>query len=134
MSVTTNFHHPLRTGMLRLNKRAQEKFGTVVKAGVNDKTVTVEVSNYAYNKRYRKWFAARMKFHCHDEHEESCVGDKVIICQCLKLSARKHMYVKRIILPIGRNAFYQGKFAKDELDAIELNQEIRDSYKNKLLL
>ena len=134
MSVATNFKHPLRTGYLKLAHSGVEKFGTVVRTGRNRKTCTVEVSNYSFNYKYKRWFGARKKFHCHDEFEEACVGDKVIIRSCLKVSPIKSFYVRSIVLPIGRNSFYQGKFSKDELDALEYNQKLRDNYKNEVLL
>mmetsp|Transcript_28461 Transcript_28461/g.25190 ORF Transcript_28461/g.25190 Transcript_28461/m.25190 type:complete len:136 (+) Transcript_28461:12-419(+) len=133
MSVATNFKHPLRNGAVKLARSGDEKFGTVVKSGVNKKTVTVEVSCFAYNNRYRKWYGARRKFHCHDEFEEACVGDKVVIRSCKRLSPRKFTYVKQIILPIGRNAFYAGKFTKDEVDAVDFNENLRNQYKQDLL-
>lgn len=43
-----------QTGKVRLLDSGRELFGTVVKHGVNDKTVTVRVSSKHFNHKYRK--------------------------------------------------------------------------------
>ncbi|CAI2384593.1 unnamed protein product [Moneuplotes crassus] len=139
--VPYGLSHPLRSGIINLSRKGNEKFGTVVKAGVNAKTVTVEVTNYSYPTspkshmtKHRRWKRTRSRIHCHDEYEECSIGDKVIIRGCIKISPIKSFYVKQIVLPIGRNAYYAGRFSKDEVDAVGFNEDLREKYKKEMLI
>ena len=46
MSALWNLTAPLRTGHIPLAASGREMFGTVIKHGVNKKTVTVKVDRY----------------------------------------------------------------------------------------
>ena len=43
MSNVFNFKDPLRTGFIKLKSAGYEKYGTVIKAGLSNKTVTVRL-------------------------------------------------------------------------------------------
>ena len=135
MSVPVNLRHPLRTGFIIMDKNhGIERFGTVIRTGRMQKTCTVEWTNYRYYNKHKVWVSRRHRFHCHDPDEFCCVGDKVIIRQCLKLSTLKYFYIKSVVLPIGRNSFYAGKLSKDEIDAISFNEDLRKNSLNELLI
>mmetsp|Transcript_5532 Transcript_5532/g.3893 ORF Transcript_5532/g.3893 Transcript_5532/m.3893 type:complete len:109 (+) Transcript_5532:26-352(+) len=97
-----NFAHPLRKGHIRLADSGRELFGTVIKQGVNDKTVTVRVSRYGFNHKIGIWFSSTKNFHCHDEENYCRTGDKVVIRTTRKISPIKHFYVRNIVRPAGR--------------------------------
>mmetsp|Transcript_19131 Transcript_19131/g.34847 ORF Transcript_19131/g.34847 Transcript_19131/m.34847 type:complete len:122 (-) Transcript_19131:635-1000(-) len=102
MTSVWNLMSPLRTGFLNLKASGNELFGTVIKAGVNRKTVTVSVDRYNYDTKLKCNFSKRKSFQVHDELSTCTVGDKVIIKTCRPLSATKRYYVKQIVLPIPR--------------------------------
>ena len=96
-----NLKHPLRTGFVKL-VAGKEKFGSVVKQGYMDKTVSVRVNSYHYNYKIGIWFTKSKLFHCHDEENYCKIGDKVVITHGGNFSKIKHYYVRNIILPAGR--------------------------------
>jgi ribosomal protein S17 len=49
MSALWNLLSPLRTGHIPLAHSGRELFGTVIKHGINLKTVTVKVDRYFYH-------------------------------------------------------------------------------------
>ena len=73
-----NLKHPLRTGFIKLAP-GKEKYGTVVKQGINDKTVTVKVNSYHWNYKVGFWLTKAKFLHCHDEENYVRTGDKVVI-------------------------------------------------------
>lgn len=91
-----------QTGRLKLLDSGRELFGTVVKHGVNDKTVTVRVSARHYNHKYKKRLYSNKNKQVHDEHNYCVTGDKVIISNCAQLSATKAYFVKTIVKPFLR--------------------------------
>lgn len=93
----------VRTGRVKLLDSGRELFGTVVKHGINDKTVTVRVSSRGFNERYKRPVYNHKNKQVHDEYNYCVAGDKVIIHTCEKLSKSKAYYVKKIVVPFGRS-------------------------------
>lgn len=91
-----------QTGKVKLLDSGQELFGTVVKHGVNDKTVTVRVSSRHFNSKYKKALYSNKSKQVHDQYNYCITGDKVIIANCYKLSSTKAYYVKTIVKPFPR--------------------------------
>ena len=54
------------TGNIKILDSGRELFGTVVKHGVNDKTVTVRVSSSRINHKYKKWLYNNKNKQVHD--------------------------------------------------------------------
>ena len=81
-----NLTHPLRTGFIKVAPHGKEFYGTVVRQGRMDKTVTVRVNNYHFNYKIGFWVTKSKNFHCHDGENYTRVGDKVIIQSCRKMS------------------------------------------------
>lgn len=86
-----------QTGKVKLLDSGRELFGTVIKHGVNDKTITVRVSSRRWNSKYAKALFNSKNKQVHDEYNYCVTGDKVIISNCLKLSPTKAYYVKEIV-------------------------------------
>lgn len=55
-----------RTGTIKLLDSGRELYGTVIKHGVNDKTVTVRVSSRHYNQKYKKFLYNNKHKQVHD--------------------------------------------------------------------
>ena len=51
---------------MRLAKAGVERYGTVVRQGVNDKSVVVKVYRYNYIKKYKRYKTSTNKIHAHD--------------------------------------------------------------------
>ena len=77
-------------------KRAHELVGTVV-SDVNDKTITVLVETYKYDKLYHKRVKYSKKYAAHDEKNEAKVGDTVRIVETRPLSKTKHFRLVKVI-------------------------------------
>ena len=90
------------TGNVKLLDSGRELFGTVIKHGVNDKTVTVRVSSRHYNQKYKKYLYNHKHKQVHDELNYWVTGDKVIIANCQQLTNTKAYYVKTIVKPFLR--------------------------------
>ena len=75
-----------QTGRLKLQDSGRELYGTVVKHGVNDKTVTVRISSRIKNTRYIKWLYSNKSKQVHDELNYCVTGDKVIIGNCAPIT------------------------------------------------
>jgi len=103
MSSLWNLLAPTRSGIVRVAGSGNELFGTVIKHGVNNKTLTVRVSAQNYNKKYNKFIQSHKNKQVHDETNYCVTGDKVIIKCCQKLSKQKHYYVKNIVKPFPRD-------------------------------
>ena len=103
MSSLWNLLSPVKSGIVRVAGSGNELFGTVIKHGLINKTVTVRVSAQNYNKKYKRFLNSHKNKLVHDETNYCTTGDKVIIKNCLKLSKQKHYYVKNIIKPFGRD-------------------------------
>lgn len=102
MSSIWNFTNPLTTGSLRLAHSGRELYGTVIKAGVNQKTVTVKVNRFYYVQKYKKTFSRTGRFQAHDEAEACVLGDKVVIQTCRPMSKTKRYFVRNIVVMGGR--------------------------------
>lgn len=79
MSSLWNILAPIRSGIIKLNGSGHELFGTVVKHGVNNKTITVRVSAQNWNFKYKKYMYSHKTKQVHDENNYCVTGDKVII-------------------------------------------------------
>jgi len=90
------------SGNVKLLDSGRELFGTVTKHGVNDKTITVDVSSRFYNYTYKRYHYNTKSKQVHDEYNYCVAGDKVIIANCQKLSSTKAYYVKSIVKPFPR--------------------------------
>jgi ribosomal protein S17 len=77
-----NLKHPLRTGFIKIAPNGKEKYGTVVRQGRMDKTVTVRVNSYHWNYKVGFWVTKSRNFHSHDGENYCRTGDKVIIQNC----------------------------------------------------
>ena len=106
MSSLWNLLSPVRSGAIKVAGSGNQLFGTVVKHGLNDKTVTVRVSAQNWNNKYKRYLHSHKNKLVHDELNYCVSGDKVVIKNCAKLTPLKHYYVKNIIKP----------FPRDELD------------------
>ena len=120
-----NLTHPLRTGFIKLAPGGKEMYGTVIRQGRMNKTVTVRVNSYHWNYKVGFWLTKGKNFHCHDEEDYCRTGDKVIIQACRPLSKSKHFFVRNIVLAAGRQNFYTKDMSKYERDAIKYNEELR---------
>ncbi len=126
MSNIWNFRDPLRSGFVRLSKAGCERFGTVVRAGVNEKSVVVKLYTYKFNKKYKRFRTSFSKVHAHDEENFVREGDKVVIRQIgRKVSAQKAFYVRSIIKPVGRHDYYDGALTDYEREAMHYNEALR---------
>jgi len=131
MTSIWNLKDPVRTGYHKLARAGREKFGTVVRAGRNDKTVSVLVENWTWNHKYGKSKRSTSLFHCHDPENYCVIGDKVVIKDGPRLTPTKHYYIRNVVLPIGRNNHYSRNITKDEIAAMKFNAKLRER-KNKL--
>ena len=120
-----NLKDPLRTGYHKLAAAGREKFGTVVRAGRNDKTASVLIENWHWNHHYAKYQRSTSLFHCHDPENYCVIGDKVVIKACDKLSPTKYYYIRNVVLPMGRNNCYSKNVSKDEIAAMKFNEALR---------
>ena len=68
--------------------------GVVVKTAMTD-TVTVAVSRYVKNEKYKKYVTRITKFLVHDPGNTTKVGDKVTIVGCRPISKRKSFMISR---------------------------------------
>ncbi len=102
MSSLWNILAPIRSGIIKVNGSGYELFGTVVKHGVNNKTITVRVSAQHWNYKYKRYMYSHKNKQVHDQDSYCVSGDKVIIRATQKLSKTKAYYVKNLIKPFGR--------------------------------
>ncbi|CAG9329278.1 unnamed protein product [Blepharisma stoltei] len=102
MSSIWNLTSGLRTGFLKIAPAGRELYGTVVKSGVNKKTVTVRVNRFFFVKKYNKTYSWARSFQVHDEEEYCVLGDKVIIRSCRPMSKTKRYYVRNIVVMMPR--------------------------------
>jgi small subunit ribosomal protein S17 len=120
-----NLSHPLRTGFIKLAPYGKELYGTVVKQGLNDKTVSVRISSYHWNYKVGFWVTKSKNLHCHDEENYCRTGDKVVIQSCRKMSPTKHYFVRNIVLAAGRQNLYTKDMSKYEKEAMDYNRRLR---------
>ena len=129
MSSVWNFANPLTSGALKLAKSGRELYGTVVKAGVNKKTVTVKVNRFFYVQRYKKTYSRVGNFHVHDEDEFCVLGDKVVIQACRPISKTKRYFVRNVVVMAGRTYKDPEKIADSQeikANEVEMPQEKSD--------
>lgn len=105
MSSLWNVLAPAISGVVRLSGSGQELFGTVVRHGLNNKTVTVRVSAQNWNNKYKRYMHSHKNKQVHDELNYCVTGDKVIIATCPKMSTTKAYYVKNIVKAFPRDEF-----------------------------
>ena len=134
-----NLLHPVRQGWNKMARGGKDMFGTVVKHGLMDKTVTVSkltlsnlsmiqvrISHYSYNYKVQTWFHRGRNMQCHDEENYMKTGDKVVIRACRKISNLKYYYVRNIVKPIGRQNVTGMPSSVDEAEALEYNAKLRE--------
>ena len=102
MSSVFNFANQLTSGNLRLAKAGRELYGTVVRAGISKKTVTVKVNRFFYDQKYSKTYSRTGLFHVHDEDEFCTIGDKVVIQSCRPMSKSKKYFIRNVVVMAGR--------------------------------
>ena len=66
MSSLWNILAPIRSGIIKVSGSGHEKFGTVIRHGINDKTVTVRVSSQNWDFKYKKYFYKHNNKQVHD--------------------------------------------------------------------
>ena len=74
----------------------KERMGLVVSDRM-DKTVIVSVERTVRHPKYKKYLRRRTKVKAHDEHNQSHIGDRVLIVECRPLSRDKRWRVSRIL-------------------------------------
>jgi small subunit ribosomal protein S17 len=72
------------------------RVGTVVSDKM-DKTALVAVETPLKHPRYKKFVRRTTKFMVHDERNECCVGDKVLIVQDRPRSKRKSWRLRKVV-------------------------------------
>jgi ribosomal protein S17 len=82
MSSLWNMLSPARSGVVRIAGSGHELFGTVIKHGVVNKTVTVRVSAQNWNNKYQIFLNSHKNKLVHDELNYCVTGDKVVIKGC----------------------------------------------------
>lgn len=98
-----NMLAPAISGIVKVSGSGQELFGTVIKHGLINKTVTVRVSAQHWNSKYKLFLHSHKNKLVHDEINYCVSGDKVIIKNCPKLSKNKAYYVKSILKALPRD-------------------------------
>jgi len=82
---------------------AQEPRGThkrvigIVTSDKMQKTRTVQVTEQYRHEKYGKFVKRTLKFHVHDEKNESKTGDKVLIIETRPLSATKRWRLMQVL-------------------------------------
>jgi small subunit ribosomal protein S17 len=81
-----------------MNERGlrKERMGLVISDRMH-KTVIVSVERTVMHPKYKKYLRRRTKVKAHDEHNQSHVGDRVLIVECRPLSRDKRWRVSRIL-------------------------------------
>lgn len=79
-----------------MEKRKRELIGKVVNDR-NDKTITVLVETYRFDRKYHKRVKYSKKYRAHDEKNEAKVGDKVRIMETRPLSKDKSYRLVEVI-------------------------------------
>ena len=74
----------------------KEKLGVVV-SNKMQKTIVVKIENRYPHPIYSKTMLKTKKYLAHDELEECCIGDKVLVQECRPLSKRKRWKLVKII-------------------------------------
>lgn len=105
MSSLWNLLAPACSGVVKLAGSGNELFGTVIKHGLINKTVTVRVSSQRWNSKYKLYLHSHKNKLVHDDTNYCVTGDKVIIKSCVRLSKQKAYYVKNIIKAFSRTEF-----------------------------
>ena len=69
----------------------------VVSSDKMQKTRTVSVTEFFRHEKYGKYIKRTLKFHVHDEKNESKAGDKVMIVESRPLSATKRWRLIKVL-------------------------------------
>lgn len=123
-----NLTTPLNSGFVHLLGSGREMYGTVIKHGKINKTVTVRVDYQYWNRMYAKYFSRSTNYLVHDEENFTKTGDKVVIKSSPNLSKLKHYYVRNVVKQFPRNDFYETHETNPEL-----NEEFRKIFQNFFL-
>jgi small subunit ribosomal protein S17 len=86
----------------------------VVVSDKMDKTAVVAVEMLVKHPMYKKYVRQTSKFMAHDESNECCVGDKVLIVEDRPRSKRKSWRVRRILEKAVERGLARGKPAEEE--------------------
>ena len=127
MSSLWNLLSPVRSGVIRIAGSGNELFGTVIKHGLINKTITVRVSAQNWNLKYRKHINSHKNKLVHDEMNYCVTGDRVIIKGCPKLSKQKHYYVKNIVKPFPRDEHDRTPKIRSSEDTIIVDGQIHEN-------
>ena len=130
-----NLMSPLRNNAknLKLMPNGQEFYGTVIKSGVNDKTVTVRVDYQYYVKKYKCWAYKFSKFLVHDEENFAISGDKVVIKSMFPVSTRKHYFLRNVVKPFPRMDYYLKEKTEKDIKFEETYKNLyKEFYKNEI--
>ena len=66
MSSLWNLLSPAKSGVIKLNNSGVQLFGTVIKHGLINKTITVRVSAQNWNKKYKRYINSHKNKLVHD--------------------------------------------------------------------
>ena len=78
--------------------RGKKKTRTgIVVSDKMDKTIVVRVSGLVKHRAFKKYIMRSVKYKVHDELNECCAGDTVLIEETRPLSKEKHWKVKEIL-------------------------------------
>lgn len=95
--------NPFASRLFPLLTGGRELFGTVIKHGKMDKTVTVKCDFKHWNGYASKVMHSSSKFLAHDHDNSLMAGDKVILQYAGdKISPRKHYFVRETVMPFPR--------------------------------
>ena len=75
--------------MALTERKSPTLYKGVVASKSGDKTVRVTLDYLTKHPKYGKILKRRTVAHVHDQENEACVGDKVEICKCRKMSKTK---------------------------------------------
>lgn len=89
MSETTEATEATRT-------QAKTREGVVVSDKM-DKTAVVSVNRRLKHRRYHKFIQFSKKYMVHDEHNEASIGDRVLIAESRRRSARKRWALRKVL-------------------------------------
>jgi len=79
-----------------LRPQRKERAGVVVSAKM-EKTRVVSVDRHTHHVLYEKVLRRKSRFFVHDEKNESCVGDRVLIEETRPLSKLKRWRIARVL-------------------------------------
>jgi small subunit ribosomal protein S17 len=123
-----NLSSPMNSGFVHLLGSGREMYGTVIRHGKINKTVTVRVDYQYWNRMYARYFSRSANYLVHDEDNFTRTGDKIVIKTSPNLSKLKHYYVRNVVKQIPK-----GDVAETQETNPELNEEFRKIFQNFFL-